>query len=399
MKGKKILLGITGSIAAFKMPYLVRLLVKEGAEVRIVMTPTARDFVTPLTLSTLSGHPVLSEFFDQRDGSWNSHVELGCWADVMVVAPVTATTLGKMANGIADNLLTASYLAARCPVFFAPAMDVDMYEHPSTSQNIIKLISYGNNLISPATGDLASGLSGPGRMEEPEEILAILRQHFNRKNDFAGRKVLVTAGPTRESLDPVRYLSNESSGTMGFCLAEEMAYRGAKVELISGPVSLSPGHPGIHLTRVISAEEMHRACTRHFKNADVAVMAAAVADFRPRTRSIQKIKTDKKSAMMLELVATRDILSELGKKKRKGQVLVGFALETENGEKNAAEKLKKKNLDLIVLNSLSDPGAGFGTTTNKVTIINRGLERFPYGRKDKKDVAKDIADSIAALLT
>jgi len=399
MKGKRILLGITGSIAAFKMPYLVRLLKKEGAEVRVVMTPAAKDFVTPLTLSTLSEHPVLSEFFDRLDGSWNSHVELGRWADVFVVAPVTATTLGKMAHGLADNLLTATYLAARCAVFFAPAMDVDMYEHPSTRQNIIRLISYGNNLISPVTGDLASGLSGPGRMEEPEQILEILKQHFNQKKDFAGLKVLVTAGPTREALDPVRYLSNESSGTMGFCLAGEMASRGAEVELISGPVGMSPGHPGIHLTLVTSAEEMHRACNRHFKSADVTVMAAAVADFRPKTKARQKIKTDKKSAMMLELVPTRDILADLGKKKRKGQVLVGFALETEHGEKNAAEKLRKKNLDLIVLNSLSDPGTCFGPGTNKVTLINDRLEKFPYGRKDKRDVARDITDAIAALLT
>ncbi|MBN2174924.1 MAG: bifunctional phosphopantothenoylcysteine decarboxylase/phosphopantothenate--cysteine ligase CoaBC [Bacteroidales bacterium] len=396
LKGKKILIGVTGSIAAFKIPVLVRLLKKEGAEVRLILTDTAKDFVTPLTLSTLSEHPVENVFYNSEDGSWHSHIELGNWADVYLVAPVTATTLGKMANGIADNLLTATYLAAKCPVFFAPAMDLDMFRHPTTKINIEKLVSYGNYLIEPKEGELASGLIGAGRMEEPEEIVKILDGFFQKKKDFKGKKVLITAGPTFENIDPVRFIGNYSSGKMGYALAEEFADRGANVDLVSGPVSIHMINQRVSLTNVISAQEMYDEVTGRFEKSDITIMAAAVADYTPEGTGKEKIKK-KEKGLTLKLIPTKDILKKLGQSKRKNQLLVGFALETENELENARTKLKNKNLDLIVLNSLKDKGAGFSHDTNKITILDSSGKLESFGLKSKREVARDIVNKILSL--
>jgi phosphopantothenoylcysteine decarboxylase / phosphopantothenate---cysteine ligase len=396
LKGKKIVIGITGSIAAYKIPFLVRLLIREEALVRVIMTPAATSFVTPLTLSTLSRANVVIDPFKEATGEWNNHVELGSWADVMVFAPVTANTLGKMASGIADNFLVTAYLSAKCPVFIAPAMDLDMYNHPSTQKNISTLRSYGNTIIEPQVGELASGLSGPGRMEEPENILHQLRFFFDSKQDLAGKKILVTAGPTFEAIDPVRYIGNHSSGLMGFCIAEEASRRGASVTLISGPTHLETGDTAILQTKVVTADQMLQACKSSFLKSDIVIMAAAVADYTPSEFSRVKLKKKEKK-ISLELKKTTDILEELGKKKRKDQVLVGFALESGNGLKNAGDKLKQKNLDLIILNSLEDKGAGFEVATNKVTIIGRKGVLIKGELKDKKTVAADILDAIVKL--
>lgn len=396
LKGKKIVLGVTGSIAAYKAALLVRLLVKEGAEVQVVMTPAAKEFITPLTLSTLSGRPVLSEFFSSVDGTWHSHVELGLWADAMIVAPATASTLGKMASGIADNMLVTTYLSMKAPVFIAPAMDLDMYAHPSTVRNIEVLKSYGNRVIEAASGELASHLSGKGRMEEPEKIVQELKDFFFLGSELSGKRVLITAGPTYEKLDPVRFIGNYSSGKMGFAIAEECARRGASVSLIAGPVSLPTPHPSIERIDVESAREMCDAATALFPSCDAAVLCAAVADYRPALQQQQKIKHTGEG-MTLELEANPDIAATLGAMKREEQCMAGFALETNDGEENARKKLEKKNLDFIVLNSLEDKGAGFACDTNKVTVIDReGKSVYPL--KSKKEVAKDIVGYLSRLL-
>ncbi len=397
LKGKKILIGITGSIAAYKIPLLIRLLKKEGAEVKIVMTPCAKDFVTPLTLSTLSQQPDLIEPYDKTDGSWNSHVDWGRWADVFIMAPVSANTLAKMASGIADNLLTTTYLAAKCTVFFAPAMDLDMFHHPTTQKNIDTLLSYGNHLIAPQEGELASGLCGAGRMEEPEEILRIVTDFFLKRNLLSGKKVLISAGPTYELIDPVRFIGNFSSGKMGYALAEDAAARGAQVALVSGPVGLKPLHPGISLISVTSAEQMAEAFFSEFKSSDITIMAAAVADYTVTDPAPVKIKKSG-DKLTIELSKTTDILATLGKQKRAGQFLAGFALETDNEKSNALSKLKNKNLDMIVLNSLNDQGAGFGHDTNKVTIITSDGAEAEVPLKSKKDVATVILDVISVRL-
>jgi len=396
LKGKKILLGITGSIAAYKIPILIRLFIKEGAEVRVIVTPAAKDFVTPLTLSTLSGSPVLCEGFDASDGKWTSHIELGHWADIFLIAPASANTLAKLANGLADNLLTATYLAAKCPVFFAPAMDMDMYKHPATQNNIKTICSFGHRLIEPREGELASGLCGAGRMEEPEKIAEILGDFIKKKQNFLNNKVLITAGPTFESIDPVRYIGNHSSGMMGFELAKAFAELGAEVTLITGPVSLSLDNPFIKRIDVVNAKEMQQQCLKFFPDSDITVMAAAVADYTPAQVQNKKIKKTS-SGLLLELIKTPDILASLGKIKKKNQVLVGFSLETDNEIENAISKLKNKNLDLIVLNSLNDKGAGFRHSTNKVTIIDRKQERKAFDIKSKKEVAIDIINEISNL--
>lgn len=389
--GKKILLGVTGSIAAFKAAMLTRLLVKSGAEVRIIMTPAAHDFITPLTLSTLSKNPVLTDFVKDNTGSWNNHVELGLWADAMIIAPASANTIAKMANGLCDNLLLATYLSARCPVFLAPAMDLDMLKHPTTENNLARLQSYGNQIINPGYGELASGLVGNGRMAEPEEVVRHLTHFFNEHKALTGKKALVTAGPTYEALDPVRFIGNHSTGKMGFAIAETLAQQGAAVTLVSGPTSLQPVHPGIELKRVTSAEEMFQACHAVFSNMDIAVLSAAVADYKPAVKANQKIKKQGE-AMQVELIKTIDIAAALGKEK-KHQIIVGFALETEQEESNARKKLESKNFDFIVLNSLNDSGAGFGHDTNKVTLISKNDTRhFPL--KSKIEVARDIVDAI-----
>lgn len=392
LKGKKILVGISGSIAAYKIPFLIRLLKKEGAEVKVVMTPCATDFVTPLTLSTLSQQPVLIEPYDKVDGSWNSHVDWGRWADLFLIAPASANTLAKMAAGIADNLLTTTYLAAKCPVFFAPAMDLDMFNHPTTQRNIETLQSFGNLLIAPQTGELASGLCGAGRLEEPEIILQLIIDHFSKKKDLQGKNVLITAGPTYELIDPVRYIGNYSSGKMGYAIAEEAAARGAKVTLISGPVNISTLHSDIKVIHTVSAEQMLNACKSVSDVHDIIIMSAAVADFTPEKQASQKIK--KQSALTLKLKLTEDILAFLGKTKKKDQVLVGFALETENEKANAFLKLKNKNLDMIVLNSLNDKGAGFSVDTNKVTIIYPDKSEIVTDTLPKHEIAAQIIDAI-----
>lgn len=393
LKGKKILIGITGSIAAYKIPLLVRLFIKAGAEVKVVMTGSACDFVTPLTLSTLSQQPILIEPYNKVDGSWHSHVDWGRWADVFILAPVSANTLAKMANGIADNLLTTTYLAAKCPVFFAPAMDLDMFHHPTTKKNINTLLSYGNHLIEPQTGELASGLCGEGRMEEPEVIFEVIRAFFLKSRELSGKKVLVSAGPTYEAIDPVRFIGNHSSGKMGYAIAQEAANRGAEVVLVSGPVEISVNHPLISVIKVKSAAQMADACLKSFGDADFTVMSAAVADYTVAEPAPRKIKKSGER-LTLELVKTTDILAELGKMKKPGQYLAGFALETENEGSNATEKLNKKNLDLIVLNSLNDTGAGFGTSTNKVSIIFKEGNIVEFDLKPKSQVATDIWDTI-----
>ena len=399
LENKKIVLGITGSIAAYKACILARLLIKKGAEVQVVMTPAAKEFITPLTLATLTQKPVVSEFFDRRDGSWHSHVNLGLWADAMLIAPASASTIGKMANGIADNMLVTTYLSMKqsptsegkdnTPVFVAPAMDLDMYAHPSTQANLQKLQSYGNHIIEPATGFLASKLEGKGRMEEPEKIVEVLEQFFAKQQKLAGKKVLITAGPTYEKIDPVRFIGNYSSGKMGFALAEVCAEQGAEVTLVSGPVMLQTKHPGIKRIDVESAQQMYEAATKHFPKADIAILCAAVADFTPKTTADKKIKR-KGDNLKLELQPTKDIAAALGAVKKKKQVLVGFALETDNEQKNAKEKMERKNFDFIVLNSLQDKGAGFRVDTNKVTIIGRHNDLTAYDIKSKREVAEDI---------
>lgn len=400
LKGKKILIGVTGSIAAYKVPLLVRLLVKEGAEVKLILTEAAKDFVTPLTLSTLSGNPVLSDFFDRNDGSWNSHVDLGYWADVFVIAPVSANTMGKMVNGIADNLLLATYLAAKCPVFFAPAMDVDMFNHPSTQQNIKALQSFGNVLLEPETGELASGLTGAGRLQEPDKIFERLQQFFQKKKDFNGINVVVTAGPTYEPIDPVRFIGNFSSGRMGFAIAEAFADEGANVWLVTGPVAGMEVRKQVNVIPVQTAQQMYDAVMKHATGADIIVMAAAVADYRPSSPAKQKIKKEKQkgSPLSIELQPTKDILKKLGEVKSTKQFLVGFALETNNELENARAKLENKNLDLIVLNSLKDEGAGFGHETNKVKMLDRKGGILEFELKDKKAVANDLLNRIKALV-
>lgn len=396
LKGKKIVLGITGSIAAYKAALLVRLLIKEGAEVQVIMTPSAKEFITPLTLSTLSGRPVLSEFFNSSDGGWNSHVELGLWADAMIVAPATAATIGKMANGIADNLLVTTYLSMKAPVFVAPAMDLDMFSHASTQQNLQTLLKYGNHVIEPAAGELASHLNGKGRMQEPADIVAHIIAFFAGKKPLSGKKILITAGPTYEKIDPVRFIGNYSSGKMGFAIARECAAQGADVTLVTGPVSLGTPHPAINRIDVESACEMYDAATTIFPDCDAAVLSAAVADFAPIVTAGRKIKHTEEG-MILELKANPDIAATLGRNKKENQVLVGFALETNNAEQHAREKLAKKNLDFIVLNSLEDKGAGFAVDTNKVTIIDKeGAKDFPL--KSKKEVACDIVFHLSKLL-
>jgi phosphopantothenoylcysteine decarboxylase/phosphopantothenate--cysteine ligase len=393
LAGKKILLGVSGSIAAYKSALLVRLLIKEDAEVKVIMTPSARDFITPLTLSTVSKNPVLTNFIKDSTGVWNNHVDLGLWADAMVIAPASANTLAKMASGICDNLLMAVYLSARCPVFFAPAMDLDMLQHPSTKNNIQKLISWGNQQIDPGHGELASGLVGTGRMAEPEDIITQLNTYFTASSQLSGKKALVTAGPTYEALDPVRFIGNNSSGKMGYAVAEELANQGADVILVSGPTHLTVSHPKIKVVRVTSAEEMYEACISNFADCDITVLSAAVADYKPAHREDQKIKKSD-ATFTVDLIKTRDIAAELGKLKKQEQFTVGFALETENEKGNAEKKIAAKNFDLIVLNSLNDAGAGFGYDTNKITIIDKNNNATEFSLKSKKEVATDIVNAI-----
>jgi phosphopantothenoylcysteine decarboxylase/phosphopantothenate--cysteine ligase len=390
LQGKKILLGVTGSIAAYKSVYLVRLLVKAGAEVKVIMTPSAKDFVSPLTLSTLSRNPVLTDLFDGH------HVMLGRWADLMVVAPLSCNTLSKMANGQCDNLLLAVYLSATCPVVVAPAMDEDMWHHPSTIENNRKLSSYGNKIIPVEKGDLASGLYGDGRMAEPEKIIEFINTNFFLTRQLLNKKAIVTAGPTYESIDPVRFIGNHSSGKMGLAIAKELHHRGADVTLIMGPTQMSFSSNCISLIRVTSAVEMYEATIELFDKADITVMAAAVADYAPVVKEGEKIKKNEEK-LTIELSKTKDILKSLGEKKKPGQVLVGFALETNNEKENALDKLKRKKADMIILNSLRDTGAGFGHDTNKITIFDKGGEEFAFAQKTKEEVAKDIVDTIIRL--
>lgn len=391
LDGKHILVGVTGSIAAYKAAILVRALVKEGAEVRVVMTPLAKEFITPLTMATVSKHPILVDFFDPEDGRWNSHVSLGEWADAYLIAPATANTIAKMATGVADNLLLTTYLSARCPVFAAPAMDLDMYAHAATQINISTLRARNVHIIEPGEGELASGLIGKGRMAEPEEIVDYLGRHFQKKKSLKDKRFLVTAGPTIESIDPVRFISNYSSGRMGYAIAGELAARGAEVALVSGPTVLSTPC-GVRRVDVTTAAEMHEAAVREFDACDGAVMCAAVADYTPAEPNGRKIKKEG-AGMAVELMRTKDIAAELGGRKG-GKLLAGFALETDDEEANALAKLERKNLDFIVLNSLRDKGAGFGTDTNKVTIIERGGAKTAYPLASKTEVAAVIADVI-----
>lgn len=394
-KGKKILLGITASIAAYKAALITRLLVKEGAEVKVVMTLAAKDFVTPLTLSTLSKNPVITDLFS--GDSWSNHVMLGRWADIMLVAPLSCNTLAKMASGLCDNMLMATYLSATCPVVVAPAMDEDMWKHPVTKNNLQKLKEAGNTIIPVDNGELASGLVGEGRMAEPENILKFLADNFFLKKDLEGKKVLVTAGPTYEPIDPVRFIGNHSSGKMGIALSEELARRGASVDLVLGPSSADIHHKGITVHKVQTAQQMYEACIKEFADADIAVMSAAVADYTPAHLSAEKIKKNTAS-LNIELTKTKDILKTLGEKKYNGQLLIGFALETENEKEYAKGKLASKNADIIVLNSLRDEGAGFGHDTNKITIFEKGGNEISYERKPKQQVAKDIVDRIVNML-
>jgi phosphopantothenoylcysteine decarboxylase/phosphopantothenate--cysteine ligase len=400
LKGKKIVLGITGSIAAYKSCLIIRELIKAGAEVQVVITPAGKEFITPIALSALTQKPVISDFFSQRDGTWHSHVALGLWADAMLIAPCTASTLGKMANGIADNMLITTYLSMKAPVFIAPAMDLDMYQHPTTQQNMERLKSFGNHIIEPASGFLASGLEGKGRMEEPERIVDFVDNVLSRMEkercEMSGKRILITAGPTYEKIDPVRFIGNYSSGKMGFALAEECADRGAEVTLIAGPVALKTTHPNIRRIDVESCEDMYQAATQVFPQQDAAILCAAVADFRPEHATDQKIKRGKDD-LVIRLKPTYDIAAELGHMKSEHQVLVGFALETNNEEANAQRKLEKKNLDFIVLNSLQNKGTCFQSDENQISIISRD-GRQDYERKPKQDVASDIVDKLAKLL-
>ena len=397
LKGKKIVLGITGSIAAYKACYIIRGLVKAGAEVQVVITPAGKEFITPITLSTLTQKPVVSEFFSQRDGTWNSHVKLGLWADAMLIAPCTASTLGKMANGVADNMLVTTYLSMKAPVFIAPAMDLDMYQHPTTQANMDRLRSYGNLIIEPQSGFLASGLEGKGRMEEPENIVAYLDRYFSEisEKSLASKKIMITAGPTYEKIDPVRFIGNYSSGKMGFALAEECARRGAEVTVIAGPVSMMCS-PNIRRIDVESCEEMYQVATTHYPNMDAAILCAAVADFRPENIATEKIKREKDD-LVIRLKPTHDIAAQLGKMKQPGQLLVGFALETNDEEANAQKKLQKKNLDFIVLNSLQRKGTCFQSDDNQITILSANGQTA-FDKKPKTEVAKDIVDELSKRL-
>lgn len=394
LKGKKIVLGITGSIAAYKACYIIRGLVKAGAEVQVVITPAGKEFIPPITLSTLTQKPVVSEFFSQRDGTWNSHVKLGLWADAMLIAPCTASTLGKMANGVADNMLVTTYLSMKAPVFIAPAMDLDMYQHPTTQANMDRLRSFGNQIIEPQSGFLASGLEGKGRMEEPENIVAYLDNYFEVK-DLQGKRIMITAGPTYEKIDPVRFIGNYSSGKMGFALAEECARRGAEVTLIAGPVSMSCS-ASIHRIDVESCEEMYQAATTHFADMDAAILCAAVADFRPENIAAEKIKREKDD-LVIRLKPTHDIAAQLGQMKQQGQLLVGFALETNDEEANAQKKLQKKNLDFIVLNSLQRKGTCFQSDDNQISILSPNGQ-VDFDKKPKTEVAKDIVNELSKRL-
>ncbi len=397
LKGKNILIGITGGIAAYKVPFLIRLLKKEGATVRVVLTPYAREFVTPLTLSVLSEQPVYTDFYNTTDGSWHSHIENGLWADAIIVAPLTANTMAKMVTGITDNLLLASVLSARCPVFVAPAMDLDMYKHVTTQQNVARLVEMGYHLIEPTAGELASGLEGKGRMQEPEIIFSELKTYFESAGDFKDKKILVSAGPTHEPIDPVRFIGNSSSGLMGIEIAKAFAARGARVDLVLGPTHLSAEATGITVHPVQTASQMEQACSRLFTDADIAVMAAAVADFTPKQKPTSKIKKED-GLHQIDLEPTKDILAGLGAVKKEHQLLIGFALETDNEVANAQSKLQRKNLDLIVLNSLKDKGAGFGVTTNKVTIIDRDTKPTELPLMSKRDVARTLVDTIKQIM-
>lgn len=396
LQGKKVILGVTGSIAAYKSANLIRLLVKEGVEVKVIMTPLAKEFITPLTLATLSQNPILVDFFNPENGDWNSHVDLGLWADAYLIAPATANTMAKMANGVADNLLITTYLSARCPVFVAPAMDLDMFAHPSTRRNIEILKSFGNQIIEPTVGQLASGLEGKGRMEEPEHIVQYLDDYFEPKN-MLGKKVLITAGPTYEKIDPVRFVGNYSTGKMGFALADACAKQGAEVTLITGPVNLSAKHRNIKRVSVESAEDMYKAVMSRFETMDGAILCAAVADFTPIEPAETKLKRVKEN-LTLELKPTQDIAAAVGQVKRHEQFLVGFALETNDEEANAKAKMERKNFDFIVLNSLQDPNSGFGFDTNKISIIHRSGLQKQYELKSKLAVADDIVNEINTLI-
>lgn len=396
LKGKHILLGVTGSIAAYKAALLVRMLVKEGAEVKVVMTKMAKEFISPLTLATLSKNPILVDFYNCENGDWNSHVSLGLWADLFLVAPCSANTMGKMVAGIADNLLLTTYLSLRCPVMIAPAMDMDMFLHPATSCNLAILKERGAIIVEPESGELASGLSGKGRMEEPEKIVGAIKQLFATKSSspLNGKRVLITAGPTRERIDPVRYISNYSTGKMGYALAEQAALRGADVTLVSGPVNIGTNIPGIRVKDVESADEMFASVAENLPQNDIIILCAAVADYRPASYKSSKIKREKETAPTLELASNRDIAAWVGDNKDNGQISVGFALETDNEVENAMRKLERKNLNMIVLNSLNDSGAGFVTDTNRVSIIKRNGEVLEFDTKSKMSVAEDIVSEI-----
>ena len=400
LKGKHILVGVTGGIAAYKTATIIRLLVRAGAEVKVIMTDNARQFITPLTLATLSKNPVLSEFFNSGNGEWNSHVDLGIWADLFLIAPATANSIAKMAAGIADNLLTTTYLSSRCPVFIAPSMDLDMLSHPATTINIETLKAFGNYILEPASGELASGLTGKGRMAEPEDIILEIAAFFSKKKShkpLEGKKILINAGPTREPIDPVRFLSNHSSGKMGIALADAAARYGAEVQLVLGPVGISPKESYVEVINVVTASEMASECISRFAHCDVAILSAAVADFTPATVLDKKMKKGT-GDLILNLSATTDIAEELGRIKKESQILAGFALETENGIENAKDKLHRKNLDLIVLNSLGEPGTGFGFDTNRITIIDRNNIIDNFELKSKEEAACDILDKIVALV-
>ncbi|MDD4644588.1 MAG: bifunctional phosphopantothenoylcysteine decarboxylase/phosphopantothenate--cysteine ligase CoaBC [Bacteroidales bacterium] len=398
LQGKNIILGITGSIAAYKAAFLTRLLKREGAQIKIILTPYGKEFITPVTLATLSGNTVLTDFFHHDDGAWNSHVDLGIWADIMLIAPATANTIAKMAGGIADNLLLTTYLSAKCPVVVAPAMDLDMFRHPATLKNLETLKSFGNLIIEPTTGELASGLEGKGRMEEPEKIVAWLEDYFKKKSRFNGKRVLITAGPTYEKIDPVRFIGNHSSGKMGYALAKTFADEGACVDLVSGPVNLNFTHKNVTIHPVVSAGEMDQQASALFPSADIVVFAAAVADYRPVRQENSKIKRTGEN-LTITLTPNTDIAAKLGGQRKCGQILIGFALESDNALANASKKLAAKNLDFIVLNQLNDPGSGFDVDTNRIIIIGKDNNQKKFELKSKQDVATDIADEIYNLMT
>lgn len=398
LTGKNIILGVTGSIAAYKAAYLIRGLVKKGAKVQVVITPAGKEFITPLTLSTLSSAPVISEFFSNRDGTWNSHVDLGLWADAMLIAPATAATIGKMANGIADNMLITTYLSCKAPVFVAPAMDLDMFAHSTTQQNLDRLRTFGNRIIEPTEGELASHLNGKGRMEEPDKIIQVLENFFCNKEDLQKKKIIITAGPTYEKIDPVRFIGNYSSGKMGYALAKTCAERGADVILISGPVSETIVHPNVILVNVESADQMYEAAMKVFPDADAAILCAAVADYKPAHPLEEKIKRETSGELNLRLTPNKDIAASLGAIKKESQIVIGFALETNDEETHALDKLKRKNLDFIVLNSLREKGAGFRCDTNKISIIDKAGVVSDFPLKQKQEVASDIVDKLVTLL-